>query len=149
MKKNKRLALELQNALIILKKTNALRPDHPRLRGAERHILLLVGTLKNGQPVTISEIANTMGTTLAAVMHQTNALEKQGLIKRISHSKDGRIAPIALNKRGKAQLAGLRKKFLKKIQILVDFLGEKDSKDLIRLIKKISEFPASANRNNA
>jgi DNA-binding MarR family transcriptional regulator len=140
MQSNKKLAFELRNVIGHLGKIVTLKPDHSKLRGAEKHILLLICELKNGQPVTISEIANKIGVTLAAVTHQINTLEKQGLIKRLSGSGDRRLVIVELTKKGNVQSEKLKKEFAKKTQILAEFLGEKDTKDLIHLVKKISEF---------
>jgi len=140
MSATRELAFELQNAIGQLKRANALKHDHSKLKGAERHILLLICQLKNGQPVTMSEIANKIGVTLAAVTHQINTLEKQGLVKRLSDNGDRRVVLIELTRKGRMQMKKLKKEFAKKIQIVTDFLGEGDTRDLIRLIKKLSEF---------
>jgi DNA-binding MarR family transcriptional regulator len=140
MPANKKLAFELRNVIGQLGRTITLKHDRSKLKGAEKHILFLVCELKNGQPVTISEIANKIGVTLAAVTHQINTLEKQGLIKRLPGSDDRRFVIIELTKKGRAQVVKLKKEFAAKTKILAEFLGEKDTKDLIRLVKKMSEF---------
>jgi len=140
MRPNQELAFELQNVIGQLKRSSALKHDCSNLKGAEKHVLLLIYELKNGQPITISEIANKIAVTLAAVTHQINPLEKLGLIKRLSDSGDRRVVLIELTKNGRTQVAKLKKEFAKKTQILAEFLGEKDTKDLIRLVKKMSEF---------
>ena len=140
MQSNKELAFELQNVFGQLRRVKVLKQGQSKLKGAEKHVLFLICELKNGQPVTISEIANKIGVTLAAVTHQINTLEKQGLIKRLSDSDDRRFVIIELTKKGNLQVIKLKKEFAKKTQILAEFLGEKDTKDLIRLVKKMSEF---------
>ena len=143
MSTNKQLAFELQSVISQFRRTaisNIPKHDCSKLKGAEKHILFLIYELKNIKPVTISEIANKIGVTLAAVTHQINSLEKQDLIKRSSGSDDRRVVIIKLTVKGNAQVLKLKKDFAKKTQILTEFLGKKDTKDLIRLIKKISEF---------
>lgn len=140
MESNKRLAFELQNVFGQFKRTIALNYSNSKLRGAEKRILFLVYGLKSSQPVTTSEIANKMGVTLAAVTHQVNAMEKQGLIKRLPDSNDRRVSKLELTKKGEAQVVKLKEEFAKKTRVLVEFLGEKDTSDLIRLVKKLSEF---------
>lgn len=140
MQPNKKLAFELQNVISQLRRTIMLKHDHSKLKGAEKHILFLIYELKNGQPVTISEIANKICVTLAAVTHQINTLEKQGLIKRLPSGDDRRFVIIELTKRGGTQVIKLKKEFAEKTQILTEFLGEKGTKDLIHLVKKMSEF---------
>lgn len=112
----------------------------PRLKGAEMHMLFFISELKNGKPVTTSEIANKIGVTLSAVTHSVNSLEKEGLIKRLQDDGDRRIIFIELSKKGIAEVSKLKKEFSKKIQTLTEFLGDADAKNLIRIIKKMSGF---------
>jgi DNA-binding MarR family transcriptional regulator len=137
---NKKLAFELQNVMDQFRKIMAQKHSHSKLKDVEKRTLFLIYELKNGQPVTTSEIAKNTGVTLGAVTHQINAMKKQGLIMRLPDIKDRRIILIELTKKGFANIAKLRKEFAQKTQTLVDFLGEKDTNDLIRLVKKLSEF---------
>lgn len=146
MKSDKDLAFELQNVIGHLRKEHALKRGHLKLKGAEKHILFIICGLKDRKPATISEIANKIGITLAAVTHQINAMEEQGLVKRLPCHDDRRVVFVELTKKGCAQVAELKKEFARKTQILVEFLGEKDTKDLIRLVKKLSEFRGFAGK---
>ncbi len=140
MQTAKKIVFELQNVMSQFKRTMALQHNHTKLKGAEKHILFLIYELKSGQPVTMSEIAEKTCVTLAAVTHQINAMEKQGLLNRLSDKNDRRVTLIELTKKGQVQVLKLKNEFTKKTQMLVNFLGEKDTKDLIRLIKKMSDF---------
>jgi len=140
MESNRELVFELQNVFGQLARAKALKHGRSKLRGAEKHILFLIHELKNNQPVTISEIANKIGVTLAAVIHQINTLKKLGLIKRFSDIIDRRVVLVELTKKGNRQVLKLKKEFAKKTKILADFLGEKDTKILIRLVRRMSEF---------
>lgn len=140
MRTTRKLAFELQNVIGHLKKTHTLKHAHSQLRGAEKHILFLIYELKNERPVTISEIAAKIGVTLAAVTHQINTLEKQRLIKRLVDADDRRVVIVDLTKKGRTQVVKLKKEFAKKTRLLAEFLGEKDTRDLIRLVKKLAEF---------
>lgn len=141
MQSKKDLAIELQNVLGQLKRAGSFKYGHSKLRGAEKHILMLIAEMKKGQPVTTSEIANKIGVTLAAVTHQINALELEGLIERLQDESDRRLVFITLSAKGKDQLANLKKEFSNKIKKLTDFLGEEDTLSLIHLVKKIAEYP--------
>ncbi|MCX6809754.1 MAG: MarR family transcriptional regulator [Candidatus Berkelbacteria bacterium] len=141
MTQNNKLSFELQSVFTQLRKSALLKHNHSKLKGAEKHMLLLISDLKSGKPVTTSEIANKINVTLAAVTHQINALEKEGLIKRLTDKQDRRIIFIELSKKGITHVAQLKKDFAKKIRVLGEFLGEKDTRSLIRIIKKIADFP--------
>ncbi len=140
MLSNNELAFELQNVIVQLRKVIISRHGSSTLKGAEKCTLFLIDELKAGSPVTISEIANKIKVTLAAVTHQINALEKRGLIRRMPNSGDRRIVRVSLTKSGRVQVVKLKKEFSKKTKILTEFLGEEDTKNLIRLFKKMSEF---------
>lgn len=148
MKANKDLAIELQNVMGQLKRASSFSHGQSKLRGAERHILLLIAELTKSNPVTITEIANRIGVTLAAVTHQVNALEKAGFIERLYNKEDRRVVLIKLSGEGQAQVAITRKEFTQKIQKLTDYLGERDTESLIHLVKKISQYPGFTNKND-
>lgn len=136
----KELAIELQEAIAQFKRGNHfVSPNsNHRLRGAERHVLFLVYNLKNGDPVTVSEIADRMGVTLAAVTHSMNSLDDEGMIVRITNAEDRRVVLIKLTKKGVGEIKKFKKELSEKISALIETLGEEDSKNLIRIVKKIS-----------
>ena len=136
------LSYELQNVLGQLRRARSIGHGHSRLKGAEKHILLLIAEMKNSEPVTTSEIANKIGVTLSAVTHQINGLEKEGLVNRLQDKDDRRIVFIELSRKGASQVTKLKVEFADKIKKLSDFLGEKDTRSLIRIIKKLSKYPA-------
>ncbi len=140
MSVNYNLAFELQNVIIKFKREFEPKNNCSKLKGAEKFALFLIEELKHQQPVTISEIAKKTKVTLAAVTHQINALEKLGLIKRLSGCTDRRTVCVSLTESGSTQVIELKKEFTKKTRVLADFLGEKDTKDLIHLVKRMSEF---------
>lgn len=141
---NKNLAFELQNVFGQMRRAGLIHQNQSKLKGAEKYILFLIYDLRANQPATISEIANKMGVTLAAVTHQIKTLEKNGLVRRDPHLKDRRVFIIKLTKKGRGQIEKIKKEFTKKAQILAEFLGEEDTRDLIRLVKKMSAFKRSA-----
>ena len=155
MPSKKELALELQNVISQIRRSGLSdhhhHHDHENLKGSDRMMLFMVSQLNNGQPVTTSEVANTLGITLPAVTHKINALEAENLIKRVTDETDRRIVYISLSAKGKKQVEKLEKEFIDKLGFLTDFLGEKDTRDLIRLVKKIADFPKflGDNKKNA
>ncbi len=143
MSSNSQLAFELQSVVGKFRRTIISNHDCSKLKSAAKQIIFWICELKNGKPVTISEIANKIGVTLAAVTHQINALEKQGLLKRLSGDVDRRLVMVRLTEKGNMQVEKLKKEFAEKTRILTGFLGEDDTKDLIRLVKKMSKYRES------
>ncbi|MEI6144115.1 MAG: MarR family transcriptional regulator [Candidatus Berkelbacteria bacterium] len=155
MQSKKELALELQNVIGQLRRSGLSNHHHDHhhksLRDSDRMMLFMISQLNNGQPVTTSEVANKLGITLPAVTHKINTLELEGLIKRVTDETDRRVVYISLSAKGKGQVKKLEKVFASKLGLLTDFLGESDTKDLIRIVKKIADFPKflGDNKNNA
>lgn len=147
MSQDNQLASELQNVIDQLRRTMFESHGKTKLKGAQKRMLFLISGLNNGKPVTTSEVAKKLGVTLAAITHQINALEKEGLVERSAGKDDRRVIFISLSTEGKRQVAELKKEFAKRIELLADFLGEKDTRSLIHLVKKITDFPAYL-RNN-
>ncbi len=134
------LSVELQDVINQLRRSKLFDHKHSHLRGAEKQVLFKVGSINDGRPVSPSELAAKLNVSLSAITHQINALEKQKLIRRLAGESDRRVVEIALTNLGKAELKKLKTEFSKKIKILSNYLGEKDTKDLIRVIRKISEL---------
>ena len=134
------LSLELEGVINQLSRSKFFRHNHGPLRAAETRVLFLISKLKQGEPVTPSEIASKIGVTLSAVTHQINSLENEGLINRIQDTNDHRVVEITLSAKGQEEIKTIKKILRKKIKILTDYLGEKDTKDLVRVFKRISEL---------
>jgi DNA-binding MarR family transcriptional regulator len=144
MPSSQELVFEFQNAIDHLRKSIISKHACSGLKGAEKHILFMIcEMIKDGHQVTISGIANKIGVTLAAITHQINSLKKQGLINRVSDNNDRRLVIIEFTKKGGEYMVNLKKEFAKKTQLIADFLGEEDTKDLIRLVGKLSKFRVS------
>lgn len=141
MSPDSRLVFELQRVMSQFKRAVMLKGSNSKLKGAEKQVLFLVDELSLDNLVTISEIASKTGVTLAAITHQINSLQKKGLIERLSSSDDGRTVLINLTNNGRTQVVKLKQEFADKTKFLVEFLGARDTKSLIRLVAKMSKFP--------
>ncbi len=133
-------ANELTNAMRKFRRTNFITRDSSGLKNSEKHFLWLLATLNNGQPVMPSEVARKLEVTLAAITHRINSLEKQGYIVRSPSPDDRRVVFISLSDKGTEMVDALKKSYWEKICGLVEYLGDKDSSDLIALIVKVSEY---------
>lgn len=133
-------SLKLSSAIRNLKRTKFITQGGSRLKGSEKYILLVLATLNDGKPVMPSEAAKELNVTLSAITHHINSLEKQQLLLRSHSSDDRRVIFISLSEKGLKAAAAIKKGYLKKIYDLVEFLGDRDSAQLIDLITKISNF---------
>jgi DNA-binding MarR family transcriptional regulator len=134
------LAYELGSAINTLRRTNFTTRDVSGLKHSEQYFLWLIATLNNGKPVMPSEAAKKLGVTLAAITHHINSLEEQGYVVRSPSPSDRRAVFISLSDKGAEMVDTLRKSYLEKIRGLVEYLGDKDSSELVVLLNKISEY---------
>lgn len=104
-------------------------------------MLFMVSKINDGKPVTTSELAHKLGVTLAAVTHRINALEEAGLVLRSAHETDRRIFYISISNKGQKLIDEMEAEVNDRISKLAHYLGSDDTKTLIRIIKKLSDFP--------
>jgi DNA-binding MarR family transcriptional regulator len=121
-----------------LRRSKIFDHKHGHLRGAEKQVLFKRSCYKEGEIVNPSVLANDLKVSLSAITHQINSLETQGLIKRLQAKDDRRVVGLTLSSKGRAEVKNLQKEFFKKLKTLSDHLGEEDTVNLIRIIKKIS-----------
>ena len=140
------LARELDSALHSLqvaRRTKFSLEKGGQLKHAEKWLVMHLARAGADSPMTPSQIADKLGITLAAVTHKINSLEEQGFITRSSSSDDRRLVYVNLSEKGRLMFDQMKKYYNKKINGMVEYLGAKDTKELIRLITKISGYMGS------
>lgn len=133
-------SIELRNAIHMLGKIRMLKGETCKLKPAEKHIIFMLKNIYEEKPVKPSEVAKKLGVTLPAVSHHINALEKSGYIERVQDPNDKRVLRINLTQQGKEIEEVLKQKFFKGLYDMVEFLGEEDSDELIRLMRKVADY---------
>jgi DNA-binding MarR family transcriptional regulator len=113
-------------------------------RGEYKLLVILVMNLDNDRKTfTVTEISNLLQITPAGVTHLINPLEGAGYIERLQDPNDRRIVRIALTDKGTQVAAALISEVQENLMSLVNYLGEEDSKTLIRLMSKAIEYFSS------
>jgi DNA-binding MarR family transcriptional regulator len=93
--------------------------------------------------LSVSEISNLLQITPAGVTHLINPLEEKGFIKRLPDPNDRRIVLIGLTSKGTKTADVIIMDVQKELIGLVNYLGEEDSKELVRLMSRALEYFAS------
>ena len=93
--------------------------------------------------ISVSEISNLLQITPAGVTHLINPLEEKGFIKRLPDPNDRRIVLIGLTKKGTKTAEAIITDVQRELIGLVNYLGEEDSKELVRLMSRALEYFAS------
>ena len=76
----------------------------------------------------------------ARIANTLNSLEKKGLIKRNKSEEDKRKIIISITKNGRTTIEKHREKVERYLRKMVETLGEKDSLEFIRIVKRIKEI---------
>ena len=106
-------------------------------------VVLVMKIAEDNKALTVTEISNLLQITPAGVTHLINPLEKAGFIERLQDPSDRRVVLIGLTDKGTEMAEGLIADVQEKLIGLVNYLGEEDSKTLIRLMSQAIEFFAS------
>ncbi|NYE56690.1 MarR family winged helix-turn-helix transcriptional regulator [Carboxydothermus ferrireducens] len=137
-----KLTEELVRTVIQFKKGDGF---HGQRFGIKKSELILLATMREmcGEGidgVKVSDLSQRLNITPAAVTHMLNSLEEGGYIERIRDAKDRRIVMVRPSAKGKEILEQGKKEILKRFSGLVEYLGEKDTSELIRLLNKASYY---------
>jgi DNA-binding MarR family transcriptional regulator len=103
-------------------------------------VMLVMSLGDDKKAFTVTEISNLLQITPAGVTHLINPLEETGYIERLQDRNDRRIVLIGLTEKGTQVAQALISEVQENLIGLVNYLGEEDSKTLIRLMSKSIEF---------
>ena len=106
-------------------------------------VMLVMSLDGDKKAFTVTEISNLLHITPAGVTHLINPLEETGYIERLQDANDRRIVRIGLTDKGAQAAETLISEVQENLIGMVNYLGEEDSKTLIRLMSKAIEFFAS------
>lgn len=130
------MAQEYLETMYYMRKINSHKEIHDSVHG-ENFVLLFIS--QRGGKVIPSDISNEMGISTARVAAALNSLEKKGLIKRRIDAEDRRRILIDLTDSGKEQVKNHYSMVLSMVKNMLQFLGEKDAKEFIRIMKRLAE----------
>ena len=106
-------------------------------------VMLVMSLDGDKKAFTVTEISNLLQITPAGVTHLINPLEGKGYIERLHDPNDRRIVRIGLTGKGAKAAEALISEVQDNLIGMVNYLGEEDSKTLIRLMSRAIEFFAS------
>jgi DNA-binding MarR family transcriptional regulator len=106
-------------------------------------VILKMNIADQKTALSVSEISNLLQITPAGVTHLINPLEDRGFIKRLPNPHDRRIVLIGLTNKGTKTAEAIITDVQRELTGLVNYLGEEDSRDLVRLMTRALEYFAS------
>ncbi|HCO28113.1 MAG TPA: MarR family transcriptional regulator [Lachnospiraceae bacterium] len=90
--------------------------------------------------LTSGELKEKIGVGSGRISDILRSLESKKLIQRMTDPEDNRRVRVYVTEKGKDFAKEKHDLMKKRLVHLMDFLGEKDAKELIRLMKRIKEY---------
>jgi MarR family transcriptional regulator, organic hydroperoxide resistance regulator len=113
------------------------------LSHGERRILGYLTFGKNGVPS--GDLSENLDLTTPRVASALNSLAKKGYIERNRDENDKRMVIVSITESGKSFMMEEYNKLISMMQQTLQKLGENDSLELIRIIKRIKEITNEMN----
>ena len=134
-----------QDLFHIMKRFQHLKSKQPPMDNLKRSEYELLGMLamnleEDKKALSVTELSNLLQITPAGVTHLINPLEKTGYIKRLPAPNDRRIVRIGLTEKGGIVAEALIAEVQEQLSGLLNYLGEDDSKTLIRLMSQVIAY---------
>lgn len=95
-----------------------------------------------------SELSGILSITPAAVTQLLNSLEREGYIERLSSPSDRRITYIKPTEKGNGLIAAMNENFFKILEQTIQYVGETDAKEFLRILWKVAGFIEQKYENN-
>ena len=89
---------------------------------------------------TVAEINQYFDFTPARLSAIVKTLEAKGLVQKVQNKKDRRSFTIVLTSEGAMNYMRYRERAIANAMFLVEYLGEEDVTDFLRIVKKISDI---------
>lgn len=100
----------------------------------------LTGNSTSG--IRVSDLSTQLQITSVAVSQMVKSLEENGYVERSADPTDRRVVLVKLTLKGETLVKEAHAKRMKHLSFLVNSLGEKNTKELIRLLSLVHDFSA-------
>lgn len=96
---------------------------------------------------TPTELSVRFSISTARIANTLNSLEKKGYIERIHDSVDRRKVIVHITQAGIDIFKTKENEAAEDFSKMLDYLGEKDSKEFLRLLKRVTDFMIEERKN--
>ncbi len=131
------LAKQLLNDMFQFKAYDHQRKIDESMRG---EVFVLLHLLEKNTCILPSEISEEMNISSARVTTILNSLENKGLITREIDKNDRRKIIVNLTNKGRKKAKNNKKIIVSLTSQILEFLGENDSKELVRITHRLIDF---------
>lgn len=130
-----KIAQEYMATIYQMSQRNSQKQINDSMYG-ENFVLFFI--FEHSSRVSPSDISKAMGITSARIAAILNSLEKKDLISRRIDPDDRRRILIEITEEGKTQVAQQRQEITKMTTAMLEYLGEEDALELVRIMKKLA-----------
>ena len=109
--------------------------------GLRGEMFVLFYIMKTGGKSVPGQISSSVGVSTARIAMALNSLEEKGLITREIDIEDRRKINVELTQKGQEYVEEEQKRQVENVKGVLMSLGEKDAKELVRIIGRLSEVP--------
>ena len=131
-----KLSREYMEIMYKMRKRKAQKQVSDSMHG--EHFVLFYISRHEGNVIP-SDISNEMGISSARIAAALNGLEGKGYIVRSIDVTDRRKILIQLTDAGREQVQKHHQEIMGITTHMLEYLGEKDAKDLIRIMKRLAD----------
>ena len=141
MEEDKQLSLLLVDAMDRFRRPR-MKQFLPKtdIRQSEMALLMRLHGCNCSEGVMTSRISTLLRIAPPSVTPAINSLEKQRLIERVRSESDRRIVRIRTTAKGDEVISRTREHLISMVDTVVDELGERDARELIRILNKINNY---------
>ncbi|HBG33003.1 MAG TPA: hypothetical protein DEG42_05355 [Acholeplasmataceae bacterium] len=129
---------KLDRSLQVFRRSGIYKRANTKLSDADIMVLFCVAFCDMSQRVKLSDISKTLRVTLPAVTHKVNDLVEKNYVEKETSPKDLRVTYIRLTQTGKEYVESIREEYYQPLREVVKYLGDDDTKCLMRILDKIS-----------
>jgi DNA-binding MarR family transcriptional regulator len=131
---------KLDRSLQAFRLSGIYKRSQTKLSDADIMVMFCVAFCDTNQRLKLTDVAKTLRVTLPAVTHKVNDLVAKKYLEKETSNKDLRVTYIRLTTQGKQFVESIRDEYYQPLKALVDHIGEEDTKNLMRILDKISEM---------
>jgi len=131
---------KLDRSLQAFRLSGIYKRSQTKLSDADIMVMFCVAFCDTNQRLMLTDVAKTLRVTLPAVTHKVNDLVAKKYVEKETSNKDLRVTYIRLTPAGKQFVESIRDEYYQPLKALVDHIGEEDTKNLMRILDKISEM---------
>jgi len=132
-----KIAVQLVQALEMLPRS---APQNIIREFSKGEAFLLNFIYKQGGTARPGEMSEALGTSTARIAAAINNMERKGLVRRETDSNDRRRTLVHLTDAGNDFISSCRNHLLEHVKNVMRELGEKDTREFLRISAKIAEI---------